>query len=353
MTLAAQQRSNRIKTFVVIATFVVLIGILGFGLDYYYLGYDPWTPANPSDFIPRPPRPYVSIGFLALALYWSLWSLYGGDQAVLDSAMSMRVYPGTWHPQRKDLLQVVEEMSAVANLPMPRVYVVFDPDPNAFATGRDPAHASIAVTQGLLDRLSREELQAVIGHELSHIRSYDVRLMTCIAALVGAAVLLSDWVQRSLSGGMGVVAEMHQSYLSRGWKGLTRFPLLLLWVGTAFLAPIIAQILAMAVSREREYLADAGSAELTRHPEALASALKKIEMEFAPTRSMKRGTAHLCIADPIGRRVGSQEGFWADLLATHPPMASRISRLMRMPRENPGMPHEVMTGGSARVSSEG
>ena len=344
MTLTDQQRSNHLKTLAVILIFIVLIAILGFGLDYYYLGYDPWAP--PQDprvvpFIPRPSRPYVTLIFLTLACYWSLWSLYGGDQAVLDSAMSMRVYPGTWHPQRKDLLQVVEEMSTIANLPMPKVYVVFDPDPNAFATGRDPEHASIAVTQGLLDRLTREELQAVICHELSHIRNYDVRLMTVIAALVGAAVLLSDWVQRSLQGGIGVAAEVHQGILSRGWHGLTRFPLLLLWLGTAFLAPVIAQVLAMAVSREREYLADAGSAMLTRHPDALASALKKIEMQFAPTRSMKRGTAHLCIADPLGRRTGFQEGFWADLLATHPPMANRISRLMRLPREDAGMPLEA------------
>ena len=334
MTLSEQQRSNRRKTLAVIVAFIVLIGILGFGLDYYYLGYDPWNPPDASAFLPRPARPYVTLLFLGLACYWSLWSLYGGDQAVLDSAMSMRVYPGTPHPQRKELLAVVEELSIVAGLPPPRVYVVFDADPNAFATGRDPAHASIAVTQGLLDRLTREEWQAVIGHEMSHIRNLDVRLMTVIAALVGAAFLLSDWVQRSLRGGIGVAAEASQGALTRGWKGLTRFPLLLLWLGTAFLAPVIAQVLAMAVSREREYLADAGSAELTRHPDALASALQKIEMEFAPTRSMKRGTAHLCIADPLGRKYGFREGFWADLLATHPPMANRISRLLRMPQEN-------------------
>jgi len=346
MTLPEQQRSNRRQTLAVILVFIALIAVLGFGFDYYYLRYDPWGPPvmmatipgvpDGKVEIPRPSRPYVTLIFLALAFYWSLWSLYGGDQAVLDSAMSMRIYPGTWYPQRKDLLQVVEEMSAVAGLPMPKVYLVFDPDPNAFATGRDPAHASIAVTQGLLDRLTREELQAVIGHELSHIRNLDVRLMTVIAALVGAAVLLSDWVQRSLRGGLGVAAEAQQGLLSRGVKGVTRLPLLLLWLGTAFLAPVIAQVLAMAVSREREYLADAGSAELTRHPDALASALKKIEMEFAPTRSMKRGTAHLCIADPLGRRVGFQEGWWADLLATHPPMANRISRLMRMPPQSSG-----------------
>ncbi|OFV99248.1 MAG: hypothetical protein A3H28_02630 [Acidobacteria bacterium RIFCSPLOWO2_02_FULL_61_28] len=341
MNLHEQQQANRRKTLAVIVAFVVLIAILGFGLDYYYLGFDPWVPPNDRSFLPRPARPYVTLIFLGLACYWSLWSLYGGDQAVLDSAMAVRVYPGTWHPQRKDLLNVVEELTIASGLPLPRVYVVGDSDPNAFATGRDPAHASIAVTQGLLDKLNREELQAVIAHEMSHIRNYDVRLMTVIAALVGAAVLLSDWVQRCMRGGIGVAAEASQGALTRGLKGLTRAPLLLLWLGTAFLAPVIAQVLAMAVSREREYLADAGSAELTHHPEALASALKKIEMDFAPTRSMKRGTAHLCIADPLGRKSGFKEGFWADLLATHPPMANRISKLLRMPRETPAPLPEV------------
>jgi len=326
MTLSDQQRSNRLKTLVVIAAFIVLIGILGFGIDYYYLGYDPWTPEDPSAFIPRPPRPYVTIVFLALACYWSLWSLYGGDQAVLDSAMSMRVYPGTWHPQRKDLLQVVEEMSTVANLPMPRVYVVFDPDPNAFATGRDPEHASIAFTQGLLDRLTREELQAVVGHELSHIRNYDVRLMTVIAALVGAAVLLSDWVQRSLSGGLGVAAEVRQGFLSRSWHGLTRFPLLLLWLGTAFLAPVIAQVLAMAVSREREYLADASAALLTRHPQGLARALAKISGDPEPLEVANKATEPLYIANPLKDRPAFLDG----LFETHPPIAERIRRLESM-----------------------
>ena len=178
-------------------------------------------------------------------------------------------------------------------------------------------------------KLSDLEVRPIYHYTETRVRAH---LLLC---------LLAYWVQRSLQGGLGVAAEVHQGILSRGWHGLTRFPLLLLWLGTAFLAPVIAQVLAMAVSREREYLADAGSAMLTRHPDALASALKKIEMQFAPTRSMKRGTAHLCIADPLGRRTGFQEGFWADLLATHPPMANRISRLMRLPREDAGMPLEA------------
>jgi heat shock protein HtpX len=221
------------------------------------------------------------------------------------------------------LLNVVEEMKIASGLPMPKVYVIPDPDPNAFATGRDPYHASIAVTQGLLDKLNREELQGVIGHEMSHIRNLDIRLMTTIAALVGAVVLLSDWTMRSmrLGGGRG------RSSKRGGGGGMI---LLALWIVAVILAPVIAQLLAMTVSREREYLADATGAELTRNPAGLASALKKIEMEHAPTSAIKRGTAHLCIADPLGRKMDLREGFVADLFATHPPMPRRISKLMQM-----------------------
>jgi heat shock protein HtpX len=206
---------------------------------------------------------------------------------------------------------------------MPKVYIIPDSDPNAFATGRDPEHASIAVTEGLLDKLNREELQGVIAHEMSHVRNLDIRLMTTIAALVGAIVLLSDWTMRSMRYGGG---------RSRGSKkgGGGAIILLVVWIVAAILAPVLAQILAMAVSREREYLADASGAELTRNPGGLASALKKIEMEYAPTSVIKRGTAHLCIADPLGRKMDLREGFVADLLATHPPMPRRISKLMQM-----------------------
>lgn len=331
MNIYEQQQSNRRKTAVIMVIFVVFLAFVGFGFDYFYLGYDPWTPPRPTSF-PREasfPIPLATIVALGLACYWSLWSLYGGDEAVLASADAVRIYPGTPDPQKQMFINVVHEMAIAAGLPMPKAYIVADADPNAFATGRDPQHASIAVTQGLLDKLNREELQAVVGHEMSHVRNFDIRLMTVIAALVGAVVLLSDWTRRAMRGGIGSRRS------SRSSGGGFAMIVLVFWVVTWLLAPVLARLLAMAVSRQREYLADASSAELTRNPGALATALKKIESDFAPTRAIKQGTAHLCIADPLGRKVGLREGFWPDLFATHPPMYRRISKLMQMAYQSP------------------
>ncbi|MFH0879109.1 MAG: M48 family metallopeptidase [Lentisphaerota bacterium] len=311
--------------------FIIFLAFVGFGFDYFYLGYDPWGPPRPARFPLETsfPFPLATIVIIGLACYWSLWSLYGGDEAVLASSDAVRIYPGNPNPQKQMFINVVHEMAIASGLPMPKVYIIADPDPNAFATGRDPQHASIAVTQGLLDKLSREELQAVVGHEMSHVRNLDIRLMTVIAALVGAAVLLSDWTRRAMWSGPG---ERRSSRSSRGGFGVIVF---LIWAVTWLLAPLLARILAMAVSRQREYLADASSAELTRNPGALAAALKKIESDFAPTSSIKQGTAHLCIADPLGRKIGLREGFWPDLFATHPPMYQRISKLMQMAYQSP------------------
>jgi heat shock protein HtpX len=249
-----------------------------------------------------------------------------GDQAVLSAASARPVDPNTSDPGERQLLNVVEEMKIASGVPMPKVYIIPDSDPNAFATGPDPEHASIAVTRGLLEKLNREELQGVIAHEMSHVRNLDIRLMTAIAALVGGIALLSDWASRSMRfGGRGTSSSSRDK--NGGDGGLI---LLVLWIIAIILAPILAQLMAMAVSRQREYLADASGAELTRNPGGLASALKKIEMDVSPTQSIKCGTAHLCIADPTGHKMGFQEGFWADLLSTHPPMASRISKLMQM-----------------------
>jgi heat shock protein HtpX len=228
----------------------------------------------------------------------------------------------------RQLENVVDEMSIAAGLPRPKVYVIPDGDPNAFATGRDQDHASIAVTKGLLDAVNREELQGVVAHELSHIRNLDIRLMTVIAAMVGAAALISDWTGRGFaqSGGGGGSRDRDRGK-SSGGLGII---LLVIWVAAVVLAPLIAQLLAMMVSRRREYLADASGAELTRNPLALASALAKIDAAEAPTAAIKRGTAHLCIADPLGRVIGLREGNWANLMASHPPMKNRIAALNEM-----------------------
>jgi heat shock protein HtpX len=216
-------------------------------------------------------------------------------------------------------------MSIAAGLPKPKVYVIPDADPNAFATGRDPEHASIAVTRGLLDAVSRDELQGVVAHELSHVRNLDIRLMTVIAAMVGTIALLSDWTSRGLHSGSG--SRRSRSRDKDGGAGLILF---VIWIIAILLAPLVGQTLAMMVSRRREYLADASGAELTRNPLALASALEKIEKAHEPTKSVKRGTAHLCIADPLGRAVGLRQGWMPDLLASHPPMKNRIAALRQM-----------------------
>jgi heat shock protein HtpX len=185
----------------------------------------------------------------------------------------------------------------------------------------------VAVTQGLLDLCSRDELQAVIGHELGHVKNLDVRLMTTLAALVGAIVLMRDGTNRIFwsRGGSGGSRSGKKSDL-----GPLVLVLLVVWILSWILAPIITQLLAVAVSRKREYLADAMGAQFTRNPLALASALQKIDAADLPTSHIKSGAAHMCIADPLGRSLTGHEGFLADVLATHPPMAKRIAILKGM-----------------------
>ncbi len=230
-------------------------------------------------------------------------------------------------PHERTLVNVVEEMAIASGLPRPTVWIVPDQDPNAFATGTDEHHAHIAVTEGLLAMLSRDELQAVVAHEMAHIRNHDVRLMTLLAALVGVIALISDGAWRTLRYG----GRVGRSGRSGGRKGGGAGAVLLVaWLLTLLIAPLVSRLLALGVSRKREFLADASGAQFTRNPAALASALRAIEDAHAPTNAIKRGTAHLCIADPLGRRVTHREGFLANLLGTHPPMAVRIARLKAM-----------------------
>jgi heat shock protein HtpX len=321
MNLFEQQRSNRRRTWVIMALFVAVLVMLGAGFDVFVLG---------QNGVPFPFGAFFAAG-VGGATAWS--GYLHGDRAVLLSAHAtaldyeLRGAEPQDQLKLKQLDNVVQEMAIAAGLPKPAVFVVPDADPNAFATGRDPQHASIAVTRGLLDALNREQLQGVVGHEMSHIRNYDIRLMTVVAALVGAIVLIADWSARAvrsgfISGGGGS---------KRGKKGNAAvLVLLVVWLLALIVAPFASRLLALAVSRRREYLADASSAELTRNPGALADALEKIEFAAAPTISIKQGSAHLCIADPLGRAVTGKEGYWADLLATHPPMVKRISALREM-----------------------
>ena len=296
--------------------FVALLGILGFGFDAFYLGAG-------GGYVPVGSLMALGIGSVSAAVGY-----FRGDRAVLlataakpldeveasaDEASKLKV---------RQLRNVVDEMSIAAGLPRPAVYVVPDEDPNAFATGRGPGHASIAVTRGLLETLDREELQGVVAHEMSHIRNLDVRLMTVVAALAGAVALLADWARRGMLWGGG--PRRRDDRRSGGAAGVV---FLVIWIVAVLLAPVVAQMLAMMVSRRREYLADATGAELTRNPLGLARALEKLEAFSAPTRAINRGSAHLCIADPLGRQVNLRTGFWSDIFASHPPMAARIAAL--------------------------
>jgi len=323
MNLLEQQASNRRRTVIVMGLFIIFFVFLGVGFDLFFLG-------TGQGYVPIGALAALGIGSASAAV-----GLYNGDKAVLASTgatpllTAVEAASGEDRHKLRQLQNVVDEMAIASGLPRPRVYLVPDQDPNAFATGRDPAHASIAVTRGLLDSLSRDELQGVIAHEMSHVRNYDIRLMTVIAALVGAIALLADWSRRMMWFGSGRGGRRSRDSAGGG-GGAAMAVALVVWLISIILAPLLAQLLAMAVSRQREYLADASGAELTRNPGALADALQRIEEHAEPTRSIKRGAAHLCIADPLGRRMGLKEGFWSDLFATHPPMVRRLAALRRM-----------------------
>ena len=307
-----QQAHNKRLTWMVMAGFVLFLAFIGFGFDYFYLRM----------YADDTLLPVGTIIAMVVGSTMAMGSLQSGAKSVLQSTGAVPADPA--NPAQKQLINVVEEMSIASGIPKPQVFVVPDADPNAFATGKDPQHSYVAVTQGLLDSLNREELQGVIAHEMSHVRNYDIRLMTVVAAFVGSIVLLSDSTRRGMRfGGLGGRSRSKNS-------GSLGAIFLVLWLIGIILAPLIAQVMAMLVSRRREYLADASGAELTRNPQGLASALRKLEGATAPTESIKRGAAHLCIVDPLGRSLNSKEGFAAELFGTHPPIEKRILALDAM-----------------------
>ena len=314
-----QQASNRRKSALLVAGFVLFFAWVGFGGDLaFYLATKDLGPGEYHHVIP-----WIGMIVMAVAggMVWYAWS--NGPERVLWAA-GARELTTPRSLEEKQLVNVVEEMAISARLPKPRIWIVPDPDPNAFATGIDSSAAHIAVTEGLLQALDRDELQGVVAHEFGHIRNLDVRLMTLLAAIVGAVALISDGMGRFFRGGGRVSGGR-----SKGGNPLA-IVVLVLWVITLILAPIITRLLAMAVSRKREYLADATGAELTRNPEALASALIKLDAHAAPTRAITQGAAHLCIVDPAARAVNDREGVVGDIFASHPPIRTRITRLHGM-----------------------
>jgi heat shock protein HtpX len=326
--LFAQQESNRRRSTWLTIGFILFFAWVGFGGDlaYWLLTAD----AAPGSY--RHVVPFVGIltTLVAGGICWYSWR-HGAERVLWATGAWEIVEPAT--PEQKQLVNVVEEMAIAAGLPRPKVWIVPDADPNAFATGRDANTASIAVTEGLLAQLSRDELQAVVAHEMAHIRNLDVRLMTLLAGMVGAIALMSDGMGRMIGRG-GRAAGRIGGRAVGGRGGGQGNPLgvviLVLWLLTLIVAPTVSRLLAMTVSRKREYLADATGAQLTRNPMALASALEKLAAASAATHAISRGAAHLCIVDPAPGLMGAKEGFLADFLASHPPIRQRIIRLKGM-----------------------
>jgi heat shock protein HtpX len=323
--LFAQQESNRRKSRWLVVGFVLFFAWLGFGGDWLMYEATRHPPAN--HFHHVVPWFGVLVGGIAAVVAWWAWAK--GPQSILW-ATGARQVTAPANPSEQQLVNVVEEMAIAAGVPRPSIYVIDDRDPNAFATGHDPSTSSIAVTTGLLAICNRDELQGVIGHEIGHVKNLDVRLMTLMAGLVGAVALISNGLARTMFWNSGNRSSRQLSEESKSDLGPVFFVLLALYVVSWILAPIITQLLAFGVSRDREYLADAMSAQFTRNPSALAAALDKINRADIPSSVIKGGAAHLCIADPLGRSASEKEGWLADRLASHPPMAIRIARLKAM-----------------------
>ena len=299
-----QIASNKRKTFLLIFGAIVLLGAVGYVLGLFYA----------SGVIGL-------VGAVALALVLSLVSFFSGDRIVLASTRAKEVTP----QEQPRLHNIVEGLSIAAGIPEPRVYLVPEQAPNAFATGRSPEHSSIAVTQGLLDTMNRVELEGVIGHELSHVVDRDILVGTIVATLIGAVVLISEFFMRSWWWG-GFRGRRGGDGGGGGAEAIVfAFGLVLL-----VLAPIIGSIVQLAVSRQREYLADAQGAMLTRYPPGLASALRKIAASSGiPMRSANNATAHLWLSQP-SRIQGEGMGPLEKLFSTHPPIEERIRRLEEM-----------------------
>ncbi len=297
-TLYTEQSKNVHKTWLLMTVFLVVVIAIG----YFLAGvYD-----NPTIL-------YVAILF---SLGMNLFSYWNSDKIALTTSHARPIEKS----QAPEFWNVVENLSITAGLPMPRLFVIDDPAPNAFATGRDKEHAAVAVTSGLLRMMDRNELQGVIAHELSHIGNRDILLSTVVVVLVGFIALISDMFRRSLFfGGFGRRRDDRE-----GGNGV----FLIIALALSILAPIIAVLIQLAVSRKREFLADASGALLTRYPEGLASALQKISAYEQPMRYASNATAHLFISNPFGPHSGLLSGL-SKLFMTHPPIQERIDALLQ------------------------
>ena len=305
-TFYSQIGANKRNSVLLVLAVVALLGVLGLAIGWAVTGD------------PRAALPSLGIA-IALGLVASLFSYYAGDSVVLGVSGAKEVTA----EQAPQLLNVVQEMAIAANVPMPKVYLIDDTAPNAFATGRDPQHASVAITIGLLQKLDREELQGVMAHELSHVRNFDIRFSLLVGVLVGSIALLADFFLRFTFWGGG--GRRRSSSSGEGGGGL-QIVVFVIAIMLAILAPIVARLVQMAISRQREYLADASGIELTRNPVGLERALAKIALDTEPLEVANRATQHLYFENPIK----AADGRSSNLFSTHPPVLERINRLREL-----------------------
>lgn len=293
-----QIAANKRNTAILIALTILIIAGLGYVFGYLY-------EAGPVGLVIA----VIIAGFMSLISY------YTGDHIALAVSRAREI--------RKDdnpyVFRMIENLCITAGIATPRVYVIEDSAMNAFATGRDPKHASIALTTGIIERLENEELEGVIAHELSHVKNFDIRLMMIVATLVGVIVLLGDFMFRAQLFGGG----RRRSSEEGGAQGV----LFIIGIVFIILSPIIAQLIKLAVSRKREYLADASGALLTRYPQGLANALKKIAASHESLGHVSNATAHLFFASPFGE---GKRKFFSSLFSTHPPIEERVRALEGM-----------------------
>ena len=303
---------NRRNSVFLILLFLVFAVVLGYVIGYAWIG-------DPVGALVG-----LAVAF-ALGTISGLVSYFAGDKMVLAASRAKEIT----HEDAPRLFNVVEEMTIAGGLPMPKVYIIQDSAPNAFATGRDPEHASVAVTSGLLDKLNRDELQGVIAHEMAHVGNYDIRYAMLVGILVGTTVLISDFFLRGLWFGGGRGGGRREG------GGQIQLIMMIVAIVLAILAPLFARLLQMSISRQREYLADATAVRLTRNPDGLADALQKISGDREVLEVANRATAHLYIVNPVKNFEKRAKG----LFSTHPPIEERIKLLRAM--ENGGMPESV------------
>ncbi len=311
-TFYSEESANRRNSFLLALVVVAFLAVFGFVIGYA-VGY------GTGDEVA------FGIGALAIAVgigcVSALFSYYGGDKLVLSSSHAKEVSA----QQAPALYDVVSEMAVAAGVPMPKVYIIDDPSPNAFATGRDPQHSSVAVTTGLLQKMDREELQGVLGHEMSHVRNYDIRFTLIVGVMVGSMALLAGlFLRYTFFFGGGRRGNSRE-----GGGGLAVL-MILLGVVMSIVSYFFGALVQMAVSRQREYLADASSVELTRNPHGLESALAKLASDNEPLHSANGATQHLYIVNPLKKLGGG-----SNLFSTHPPIVDRINRLRQLTGDPP------------------